>query len=62
MLEYKWEADVEAFDMPILVGQRDNYQMIYPTKEWQKTTIQKVPIDEFEIARELFLVDLKKMN
>jgi len=62
LLEYKWEVDVKDFNMPILVGKKDKYQMIHPTSEWQKTTIQKVSLDEFQIARELFLIDLEKVK
>ena len=58
-VEYRWKADVKAFAMPIKVGRRAQWQTIKPTTEWQtlKTTLKK---DEFEVATDLFYVEVSK--
>ncbi|MEL6926560.1 MAG: M1 family aminopeptidase, partial [Bacteroidota bacterium] len=58
LLEYRWNADVAEFDMPVLVGQQGDYQQIQPTASWQKVTLKNVSPDKFKVARELFLIEL----
>lgn len=57
-LKYRWQADAPGFDMPILVGQKDDYQSIIPSGEWQSKTFKKMKPEDFRIAKELFLVRL----
>jgi len=61
-LEYRWQTDVKTFDMPILVGTKDNYTRIEPTSEWKKTTLPKTNTADFEVATELFYVDTKRLE
>ena len=58
-VSYKWRADEPGFTMPVLVGQKDHWQRIVPTQKWQtmKTTLTK---DEFDVATDLFYVDVQK--
>ena len=58
VLEYRWNSKVEGFDMPIQVGTKENYQLIHPTSEWQTIRFKKISVDDFRVARELFLVRL----
>ena len=60
-LSYRWEADAKGFDMPLLVGKKGAYQMIYPSSNWQETTIDNMPEKEFKIATELFYIRVKKV-
>jgi aminopeptidase N len=59
MVMYKWSADEENFDMPVRVGRPDQWEVIRPTTEWQwmQTTLTK---DEFEVATDLYYVDVNK--
>jgi NADH:ubiquinone oxidoreductase subunit C len=47
--------------MPIRVGTKDNWQLIQPTNEWQtmKTVLKK---DEFQVATDLYFVDVVKLE
>jgi aminopeptidase N len=59
MVSYKWGADEPGFSMPVLVGQKDRWQRIEPTLNWQtmKTPLTK---DQFQVATDLFYVDVQK--
>ena len=56
---YKWRADEPGFTMPVLVGQKDHWQRIVATQNWQvmKTSLSK---DDFDVATDLFYVDVEK--
>lgn len=41
---YRWVAAEEGFDMPIMVQKgKDFFERLYPTAEWQKTTLKCEP-------------------
>lgn len=56
---YKWSADIDDFAMPVRVGTQDHWQIIHPTTRWQwlKTPLSK---DEFQVATDLYYVDVNK--
>ena len=56
---YKWRAQEPDFAMPVLVGEKDHWQRIVPTENWQtmKTSLSK---DQFDVATDLFYVDVLK--
>ncbi len=58
-VSYKWKADEPGFSMPVLVGEKDHWQRITPTLDWQtmKTPLTK---DQFQVATELFYVNVQK--
>ena len=58
-VSYKWRADEPDFAMPVLVGEKDHWQRIVPTEQWQtmKTSLSK---DQFEVATDLFYVGVEK--
>ena len=57
---YRWKADVADFRMPIkATTSRGKYEFIYPTTTWQTMKLENIWPEEFKIADELFLVDLK---
>ncbi|KAA3637287.1 MAG: M1 family peptidase [Bacteroidetes bacterium] len=63
VVEYKWYADVKDFNMPIKLGNPENYVMVRPnTQKWQKVELKKLSRKEFDIATELFLIETKKMR
>ena len=59
-LAYRWHADVRDFAMPIKVGRKGAWQVITPTTDWQVMTTPLAK-DEFEVATELYYVDVVKM-
>jgi aminopeptidase N len=58
---YRWRAEEAAFNMPIRVGRRDDWQLIFPTTAW-KTLDSPIPMDEFEVATDLYYVDVSKQT
>jgi aminopeptidase N len=58
-ISYKWRANEPGFSMPVLVGQKDRWQRIEPTLNWQtmKTSLTK---EQFDVATDLFYVDVQK--
>lgn len=59
-LSYKWRADVNAFNMSVLVGNSTNYTRLEPTTEWQETIIKDLTEADFKVATELFYVRKKQ--
>jgi len=59
-VSYRWQVDEKEFVMPVKVGTKDNWQTIKPTTEWQtmKTSLNK---DQFEVATDLYFVDVNKI-
>ena len=56
---YRWIADVPGFAMPIKVGTRDKWQTIQPTATSQTMKTALTP-DTFEVATDLYYVNVKK--
>ncbi len=58
-VSYRWKADEPAFAMPVRVGTQDHWQIIQPAAEWKtmKTALNK---DEFQVATELYYVNVSK--
>ena len=57
-LKYRWKTPVEEFNMPLLVGKKDNYQLIYPTTKLMEMIISDIKPEDFKVATELFLIDI----
>ncbi len=51
-VEYKWQADVKGFDMPLKLEGESN--MIYPTEKWQILKTQK-SIDDLKVTRDFYI-------
>jgi len=58
-VSYRWKVDEPAFAMPIRVGKKESWQTIQPTNEWKttKTTLSK---DDFDVAMDLYFVNVSK--
>ncbi|HEV2276103.1 MAG TPA: M1 family metallopeptidase [Acidobacteriaceae bacterium] len=58
---YRWQADVPAFTMPVRVGRKGAWQIIQPTTDWKtmKTSLGK---DEFDVATDLYYVNVAKIS
>jgi len=58
-VSYRWKVDEAGFAMPVKVGDKDRWQVIKPTTEWQtmKTQLNK---DKFEVATDLYFIDVSK--
>jgi len=58
-VSYRWHADVKEFAMPVKVGRRDQWQLIWPTTEW-KTMKSGIKKDDFEVATDLYYINVIK--
>lgn len=58
-VSFKWEAAVAGFDMPVLVGKPDAYQLIYPTTQWKTVHLKGLTAQEFNVPTELFYIQAK---
>jgi len=58
-VSYRWKADEPAFAMPVRVGTKDHWRIIRPTTDWQ-TIETPVPKDQFEVATDLYYVNVSK--
>jgi aminopeptidase N len=58
-VQYRWKVDEPGFQMPVRVGEKDKWQIIKPTTDWQTmpTTLEK---DEFGVATDLYYVNVSK--
>ena len=58
-VRYRWQADEPAFAMPVLVGNREHWELIHPTTAWQtmQTTMGK---DNFDVAADLYYITVNK--
>jgi aminopeptidase N len=59
MVMYKWDADEDAFAMPVKVGTPEKWEIIHPTTKWQwmQTALSK---DDFQVATDLYYVEVNK--
>lgn len=58
VLKYRWNADASGFDMPILVGEKGNFQRISPRADWQQITLP-IATTALEVATDRFYVNTK---
>ncbi len=58
-VSYRWLVDEPGFNMPVRVGDRNNWQIIRPNTDWQTmpTRLQK---DQFEVATDLYYIRVNK--
>jgi len=59
-VSYRWNADEPEFQMPVRVGNKGQWQIIRPTTRWQ-TMPASLKRDEFEVATDLYYVNVDKL-
>ncbi len=60
-VQYRWRADVEDFRMPIQVTTApDTFETIRPSPDWQTIRFESTDIDEFEVATDLFYIEVER--
>jgi hypothetical protein len=59
-VKYKWDAEVDKFNMPIKVTTSKNvYAFIYPTKDWNDLELKDMKPKDFKVDTEKFYVGVK---
>lgn len=62
-VSYRWAADAEGFNMPILLGNQEKMIRVTPnTTKWQETTLFNTTADDFDVAVDRFLVKTKEIE
>lgn len=62
-VSYRWAADAEGFEMPILLGNQEKMIRVTPnTTKWQETTLFNTTAKDFTIAVDRFLVKTKEVE
>jgi aminopeptidase N len=58
-VQYRWKVDEPGFQMPVRIGEKDKWQIIKPTTDWQSmpTAFTK---DDFGVATDLYYVNVTK--
>ena len=56
-VSYRWVVDTPTFGMRVKAGERDRWQTILPTTQWQ-TMKTPLTLDKFEVATDLFYVNV----
>ncbi len=58
ILMYRWDTEVEDFNMPLGIQTGNKKIMIEPTRKWQKKTLDLEEVGDFKVLEDLFLIDL----
>ncbi|MCY2686750.1 M1 family metallopeptidase [Salinimicrobium sp. TH3] len=59
---YKWQADVEGFDMPVDILIKGKETRIYPTQKWQKMEQQVNSPEELQVKEKEFYIKRKNLK
>jgi hypothetical protein len=58
-LKYRWQADEPGFNMPVRIGDKDMWQTIRPTTEWQSMSTA-LTNETLEVATDLYYINVEK--
>lgn len=62
-VSYKWQAEVDNFYLPILIGKKEDWNWIIPyTHQWETTILSNFKKSDFQIAENRFLIRSNKIN
>ncbi len=59
-VSYRWDAEEPGFAMPIRVGKSTDWQMVQPTTTEWKVLSTPLTKDQFEVATDLYYVNVRK--
>lgn len=62
IVNHRWITDVKDFQMPILMGNPDQYELVEVSNKWEKTTLKAADKSAFKVATDRFLVDVKLVH
>jgi aminopeptidase N len=58
-ISYRWNVDEPGFAMPVRVGKKNQWTLIYPTTKWQ-TMKSPIEMKDFEAAADLYYIQVNK--
>ncbi|NHZ84782.1 MAG: M1 family peptidase [Planctomycetia bacterium] len=61
-VSYRWQANVNNFNMPVKAGLQGDFHFIFPTKEWQSESIAADNINNWKVDTDRFYINIDKLN
>jgi len=58
-IDYRWDANISDFNMPIKAGLEGNFEFIYPTSDWQNFVVNSDNIGNWKIDVDRFYIDIE---
>lgn len=59
-VQYRWNADVKGFSMPVKVTtEKNKLNFIFPTEEWKKISVQNMNQSDFKVDTDEFYASVK---
>jgi len=59
-VRFRWEADVEDFDMPVKVRIGEEVKTVHPTSQWTTQALNGVSPDDWQPAQDLFYIEVQR--
>lgn len=61
LVQYRWNADVKGFNMPVKVStDRNKWEFIYPNTDWQQLHLKNLKPDDFKIDTDNYYITVKR--
>jgi aminopeptidase N len=62
VVNYKWEADVDNFNMPIrITTSSSTFGWIQPTTDWQDIRLGEMSYEDFEVDQQNFFIEVEEL-
>jgi aminopeptidase N len=62
-VSYRWKTSVPNFNMPVKIGVPSDWKTVIPkTNEWQSMVLKNTNVKDFDVATQLFLIDVKMIK
>lgn len=59
-VRFRWQADVDDFDMPVKVRANGTPHTLHPTTEWQSESMHGVSPEDWQPATDLFYIEVER--
>ncbi|MCK4903592.1 MAG: M1 family metallopeptidase, partial [Candidatus Marinimicrobia bacterium] len=59
---YRWQANIDNFNMPIKAGLMEDFYFIYPTKEWQSDQISTDDQSDWKVDTDRFYIEVQSVS
>ncbi|MDW7695990.1 M1 family metallopeptidase [Flammeovirgaceae bacterium SG7u.111] len=60
-VQYRWNAEVADFDMPVKIGSGEKAKFIYPTTEWKTETLGELPKEDWKVDLDKFYIEMSEL-
>jgi aminopeptidase N len=60
-VEFRWQADVDDFNMSVKIRSNGSQHFIYPTTEWKSEPFAGSSGDEWQVETDLFYIEIEEL-